>query len=292
MRRIFGIKRIWPWPLLFILAFSVFSARLWLNQFFKNKILELANAAEEMGISLNGLHIATFPPAVNLDSIEIPIKDKILTILRPSLVSGFFPPALHFSAQVLDGAVQAVASLEMNFPPRISRLDFILRNLSLETLFTLTSLKEFATINSGKIDGNGKFAIAYINSLPNWNAVAGEASLNLNDGGLTLKFPLLKTNDITNIQGNINMRINKGSLELSPCKMTAASISFKALGKISSCFYPKNSRLQLNTELRIPADLINAALLPERTMAMIDQKGLVRTKISGTLLAPKIYLEN
>lgn len=286
------IKGVWPWLLLFSLAFLCFFGRLWVNQFLEIKLQELTQTAGRMGIKLEDLRLIKLPPSLQLDSIEIPVRGKTLLLYRPSLELGLLPLRLMFSAKFLGGSVNAVADLELGNPPMIPKFSFTIDKLLMKELFTLTKMSEFGTIENGYLNGSGTINIKYKNSVPDWSAAEGAAGFELKNCDLTLKLPLLKKDKIANIHGNAHIHIQGAVLELESCRVTALPIFFEADGKVVSWYSPKKAMLQLRTELRLPVDLINASFFPERTRAAIQQKGMARAKIAGQLFSPKIYLEN
>lgn len=291
MKSFFKLKFVWP--LLFLLAFSVFFGRLWLNQFLDIKLRELAEFANKTGIALNGMRLVKLPPSLQFNSIEIPVRGKMLPILNPRLELGLLPPRLNFSAQALGGSLEGIAYLEIRHGPGVSLLNFSANNLRLEDLLVLSGLEKFAGTDGGKLNCSGHLKITkYIKSSPDWAAATGEANVALRDASLILKIPFLKNNRLDNVHGNLHARARTASLEVESCRFAAAPIFFEARGNIRPWFYPDRAQINLNTELRIPENLPEPALMPERTLAMIRQKGFVRAKIVGRLYSPEIYLEN
>ncbi|MBD5607270.1 MAG: hypothetical protein HDQ93_00250 [Desulfovibrio sp.] len=286
------IKGAWPFLALFLVCFAIFYGRLWLLDLAEEKTRNLVRIARENNANITGLNISWFPPVAKIASIETKVGGAPLILENINIPLRFFPLGAEASAKILGGNLKIDAGLEAGWPPRISRIDFSLVDIELATLNNIPDLKIFVDIQGGKASALGDIEFAWKNSRPDWTKTAGGITVKADNGALSLKIPILNNDRLDNIRGDAALKIAGTTLELTRCGLASPPFAFEATGSLAPWIHPSSARVNLETETRIPADAVNASLIPKRTMEQINRRGMVRAKIAGTIADPKIYLEN
>lgn len=292
MTREFRILGAAPFVALFAICFAIFYGRLWLIDLAEDKIKNLVRSARENNINVNDPNISWFPPRAKIASIETNIGGAPIILENVDAPLRFFPLGAEISAQILGGSLKINAEFEAAWPPRISRIDFVLDRIELSALNRVPNLKIFVEVDGGFAGARGNIAFVWKNSRPDWTKTVGDVTVAAENGALSLKVPVLKSDRLDNMRGEAALKIAGTTLELKRCKLESPPLAFEASGSLAPWIRPSSARIELETETRIPADAVNASLIPARTMEQIDRRGMVRAKIAGTIADPKIYLEN
>ncbi|MDE5831679.1 MAG: type II secretion system protein GspN [Desulfovibrio sp.] len=287
-----GIKRGWLWGSLFAFFFFIFFGRLWIIDAVAARVGTLSRLAAQRNIAINDFKFIFFPPEAKIRSVVVPVGGASLAIEDIVLRLAFFPPAIGASANVMGGKLSARAKLGLGFPPLPSRAKFSLDKADAAVLNSFPALANFIDQAKGEINLTGQMELTGEKSRIDWNKAGGEFVGSLRDGSVSLKIPLLQNNNLADIRGDAVLKMENSTLALERCRFASGLLSFEASGTLRPWTRPETARLELGTELRIPADAVNPALIPPRTMEQIDKRGSVRATVSGTLADPKIYLEN
>lgn len=286
------LKEIWPWLALFLISFTLFLGAFWLDAGLRSQFAALLRIAGEKDIETRSPILSCFPPAASAELVALPLGDGRLTLTDLAAKLEFFPPAARFSARVLGGRLDALARISLGSRPSVSRVDFSLTGVDLINLNDLAPASSFVDIRGGSLDAGGYMDLAYADGKPDWPKCAGALDLSVADAAVGLKIPLLRDNDLNAIRGDASLIVSGETLELRSCRLAAPPLAFDADGEVESWPHPALASVDMATELRVPADAVNAALIPPRTMERVSRGGLVRARIEGPLTRPGIYLEN
>lgn len=283
--------RFWPYILLFCFSLAIFLAYFYVTAKSGAMLAEMESRLAKNGVAMEGVEVSRFPPAMRIKKLSASLAPGRFTFSNVQIIPHIFPLSLTVDSRFLQGTIHADIGLESLLSPRVSDISFRLARLSLPGLMEIFQDKNsFVKILAGTIAGSGHMAIPWKNAKLDWARSSGKIDISLANGSFEPQIQLLRQKTLDNAGSMLKLRIEGSKCLIEEFTARSGDISLEATGQIERWYNGPDAALDLQTTLRVPPRELNAALIPPRTLAKLEEKGAVHARIERTLGRPSLHI--